>query len=340
MTPRSRYRGCLLAGAVGDALGAPVEFWSLARIREACGPEGVTGYLPLGGRRGLVTDDTQMTLFTAEGLVRAHERGRTKGIVHVPEMVHDAYLRWLQTQGERSAHPRFGRPARGGLIDVPAMHARRAPGNTCLSALRGAEMGRPDRPLNDSKGCGGVMRAAPVGLSWVEDPFRIGCEISALTHGHPSGWLTAGVLARLIRDLVDGAGLDGALDHAVAELRSWPGNDETLAAIEAARRLARTAAPVPETVERLGGGWVAEEALAIALFCALAHPDDLRAALRLAVTHSGDSDSTGALTGNLLGAHLGDSALPADWLAPLELRAEITALADTLHTTRFDPPPA
>ena len=75
ITVRDRYRGCLLGGAVGDALGAGIEFASLADIRRQYGPAGVTGYVPCYGRSGAITDDTQMTLFTAEGLIRARRHG-------------------------------------------------------------------------------------------------------------------------------------------------------------------------------------------------------------------------------------------------------------------------
>ena len=79
ITTHDRYRGCLLGGAVGDALGAGVEFMSLDEIRGRYGPAGVTGYVPCYGRSGAITDDTQMTLFTAEGLLRARQHGDGAG---------------------------------------------------------------------------------------------------------------------------------------------------------------------------------------------------------------------------------------------------------------------
>jgi ADP-ribosylglycohydrolase len=75
---------------------------------------------------------------------------------------------------------------------------------------------------------------------------------------------------------------------------------------------------------------VAEEALAISLYCAIAAPD-LESALLLAVNHGGDSDSTGAITGNLLGAIHGERAIPRRWLDALELREEIERMAEELH---------
>jgi ADP-ribosylglycohydrolase len=109
---RSRVRGCLLGGAIGDALGAGVEFESLEAIRTAHGTEGVTDYVTAYGRRGAITDDTQMTLFTVEGLIRAQVR-RDTGAWHPPTDVHRAYRRWSAnpTSGARTA---AGWPARSG----------------------------------------------------------------------------------------------------------------------------------------------------------------------------------------------------------------------------------
>jgi ADP-ribosylglycohydrolase len=328
----ARYRGCLLGGAVGDALGAPVEFLSLAEIRAQFGPGGIRDYAPAYGLVGAITDDTQMTLFTAEGLLRSHNRAIQKGITHTPTIVYHAYLRWLETQGENPHYP-FPEVRGGWLLGLAPLHQRRAPGNTCLAALRGTHPGTTGVPLNTSKGCGGVMRAAPVGLA-VRQPFaesfELGCETAALTHGHPSGFLAAGFLAATIAAVLAGQSLEGAIAAARALLIVQPGHEECLAAVDAAVQLAREAPATPATVARLGQGWVAEEALAIALFCALA-AEDFAAGVILAVNHSGDSDSTSAITGNLLGALLGEGVLPASWLDRLELRAEIGTLADDLY---------
>lgn len=320
-----RFTGCLLGGAVGDALGAPVEFMRLDSIRQRFGSAGIRDYAPAYGRLGAITDDTQMTLFTAEGLIQAHDRGRQRGIWHPPTMVYHAYLRWLETQDGQAPYP-TPEARQGSLLDIPALHERRGPGNTCLSALRSGRMGIIEQPINNSKGCGGVMRVAPAGLIRVEDHFWLGCELAAITHGHPSGYLAAGFLAGLVAAIVAGATLPEAISAIRATLQTYPGHEECLQAVDAARDLAHAALPTPESVERLGAGWVAEEALAIALFCALV-AGSFEEGVITAVNHSGDSDSTGAITGNILGAMLGKGAIPARWLEPLELRDEIEALA-------------
>jgi ADP-ribosylglycohydrolase len=341
---RERVRGCLLGGALGDALGAGVEFDSLAEIRRRFGATGATGLTPAYQRRGAITDDTQMTLFTVEGLIRACVRNHDRGIWNPTAVVWRAYHRWLATQGVEvcgglTPLSRLGREARldGWLIAERRLWAIRSPGNTCLSALASGEMGTLELRLNDSKGCGGVMRAAPAGMlpSSPGDAFRLGVEIAALTHSHPSGFLSAGALALMVHELLQGREMAATVEPALEELARWEGHEEVSRALAAARRLAGAGAPVSaEAVERLGAGWVGEEALAIAAFCALAcegeGPEGARRALLLAVNHSGDSDSTGAIAGNLVGARWGEQALPGEWLADLELRDVVERLADDL----------
>jgi ADP-ribosylglycohydrolase len=329
---RTAYRGCLLGGAVGDALGAPVEFADLADIRAVHGPEGVRDLVD-----GTITDDTQMTLFSAEALLRARHLADAHGTASLPEVAHGSYLRWLHTQGERTRGGRGGAQGLDGwLLGVRPLHARRAPGLTCLSALRSGRMGRPEAPLNDSKGCGGVMRVAPVGLAAGGEAFGAGCDLAAITHGHPSGWLAAGYLAETIRLMVAGRDLRAAAREALAPLRERRGHRETLEAVEDALALASGDPPSAEQVEQLGEGWVAEEALAIGLYCAVVARDFAHGVL-LAVNHGGDSDSTGAIAGHLLGLVHGEAGIPAPWLERLELREVIAQVADDLWTHFGEP---
>ena len=327
---RSRVQGCLLAGAVGDALGAPVEFLTLEEIRRRYGPHGITDLDEAYGRVGAITDDTQMTLFTLEGLLRARCHAERGHHVDPIETVHQAYVRWLFTQGERGAFRQPMDHLNGWLLGVGELHSVRAPGTTCLSALRDGIPGTVDRRINDSKGCGGVMRAAPAGLVDAPDPFELGADLAALTHGHPSGFLSAGALALMIHCLAHGTSVREAATNALERLRTDPEGHECAAALERAIRASTAGEPDPATVESLGGGWVGEEALAIAVYSALVAGDDLARGLRIAVNHGGDSDSTGAIAGNILGAALGLGAIPLSWLEVLELRDEIRTLARDL----------
>ncbi|MFC9691350.1 ADP-ribosylglycohydrolase family protein [Kribbella sp. NPDC056951] len=341
-TWRGRVRGSLLGGAIGDALGAPVEFESGRKILKKH-PQLLRTFVTgdAGWPPGTVTDDTQMTLFTIEGLIRAGVRSdRGLGLTLAP--VHHAYDRWLDTQ-QRSA-PSGERD--GWLQAEQWLYARRAPGNTCLGALRGARQGGPRitqygvQAVNSSKGCGGVMRVAPFGLmpakfstEWV---FDAAAEAAGYTHGHPTGKLASGALAAIIHQICGGAELDAALDTAAELLTRHEGHEETSTALAAARR-------GPVRLEELGGGWVAEEALAIGVYAALVYPgpEQVLDALALAVTHSGDSDSTGAICGNILGALHREAALPAELACAVEGRAVILQLADDFveEFSRTEPHP-
>ncbi|MDH6578404.1 ADP-ribosylglycohydrolase family protein [Kitasatospora sp. MAP5-34] len=328
-----RVRGALLGGSLGDALGWPIEFDQLEQIRQRFGPDGLTD-LRAAGRGGQVTDDTQMTLFTAEGLIR----GRADG-AQVPVAMHQAYQRWLLTQNQQGPEAVPPTPPNDGwLLRQPFLYASRAPGNACTSGIahhrtyrRPAPFGQ-DGPINpNSKGCGTVMRSAPFGLArlGVEWSFWLSAQCSQLTHGHPTGYLAAGAFSALIERVTAGVPLSQAVTETIEQVAAYPSSEETVEALRRAVRVAAEGVPSAEAVERVGLGWIAEECLAIAVYCALAGRSAAQA-LVLSVNHSGDSDSTGAVCGNLVGALYGEAALPAEWLAVVEGREVVTQVADDL----------
>lgn len=322
---REMTLGCMLGGAVGDALGAPVEFLDLKRIENVYGGSGVTDYVEFGDGTGGITDDTQMALFSAEGILRANVRANDKGICHGPSVVHGAYLRWLRTQGWKVPEntPDFI-PDSGWLVHEKALWKCRAPGRTCLDALAYGRWGEL-KARNDSKGCGTVMRTAPAGLFFNPVPaYEMGCDISTITHGHPTGITAGGALAMVISLLKNGRPLADAVEELIAFLEPKPEAVETVSAL----KRAKTATCVSE----LGQGWVAEEALAIGVYCALKHTWDFKNGVLEAVNIDGDSDSTGAIAGNLLGALNGVSGIPKEWLEKLREREIIETVANDLFT--------
>ena len=284
----SRAMGCLLGGAIGDAFGYEVEFDSLSAIRKRFGPAGIAEPVRHRGKL-VVSDDTQMTLFTLEGRLRARTAGCLADFADIDptlEHIRLAMLDWHLTQSAGASHARYT----GALGHSRVMQTRRAPGNTCMAACARGATGTPARPINDSKGCGGVMRVAPIGLMreyTVAQAFEVASRAAAQTHGHPEGYLPAGALAAIVRALVEGLPLASAVSVAVELLREQPRSAPTLKALLAAQ------AP-GASVQGLGEGWVGEEALAIGLHAALAG-EDFAGALRLAVNHDGDSDSTGSI---------------------------------------------
>ncbi len=321
-----RIKGCLLGGAVGDALGAAVEFQSWADIRREFGASGIRDFKPAFGVLGAITDDTQMMLFTAEGLMRAEVRGVARGICSVPSVIHHALMRWYLTQGGEAAME-VGRD--GWLIDQKSLWSRRAPGLTCLSALS-ASQHFGDQAVNNSKGCGGVMRVAP--HAFFDSAFELAADNAHLTHGHPTGYQAAGLCADILQRLSRfPSSLEQAVRDSLEAHGDKPGMEETVAILESVLMLCRDGVkPSPHAIEDLGGGWIAEEALAIGLWCALL-AESFEEGLVWAVNHSGDSDSTGLIAGNLLGIQRGVASIPERWLDKLELRDVIEKVAEDME---------
>ncbi|MFC4908042.1 ADP-ribosylglycohydrolase family protein [Actinomadura gamaensis] len=346
--PEDRVLGCLVGGAVGTALGMPVEGVSLEEIRRRHGPTGLTDYVDGRAPAGAIAGDAQLMLLTAQALVQSSVRARSRGIGGATlGLLQVAYLSWLRGQGETI--PDQGWPGGGWLLSDPAMTARRSPGRTLLAALHkaaerrkpGWPLGTVDEPINDSKGCGGVTRTAPCGFGTptAQAAFALGRDAAALTHGHPSGHLPGGVLAATVWGLLRGQPLPDALAVARGELAGQRGHEETARALDAATALAGQGEPTPEKVESLGAGWTGEEALAIGVYAALAAERWARTdgpggraalgglGLLVAVNHSGDSDSTALICGNLLGAAHGAEAFPRPWRDRLEVADAVARLA-------------
>ena len=360
MKKRDKYRGCLIGGAAGDALGYAVEFDIENEIFQNYGEGGITRYELFDGV-AQISDDTQMTLFTVNGLLLARDMGNEEDADTYVDCVARAYQDWLKTQSFYDHRDRANETCTW-LMDVPELYDRRAPGGTCLDALESGVTGTIEKPINNSKGCGGVMRVAPVGLlfegdavssgadtnrpegmatdggtgsSTCMDPDMIGARVAAITHGHELGYIPAATLTHIIRKIVhEDATIEDAVTSALdaAEIR-FEGAGALPAYLKLMKKavcLAREDVKDLDAIHELGEGWVGEEALAIAVYCALRYPDDIDRALIAAVNHSGDSDSTGAIAGNIVGASVGLEGIPDKYKRDLELFDVIIRMADEL----------
>lgn len=340
---QDRIRGSLLGGAIGDALGYPVEFiYSYGGILSRYGERGITRldtkqYSSEGeqNNKAVVSDDTQMTLFTANGLLNAPKLG-----IEPKYAICRAYLEWLETQsGNRKGK------AECWIRDLPELNQRRAPGTTCISALQ--EIRRGIEPINNSKGCGGVMRVAPVALYAVcgnrmsiTDADRLAGDAAEITHQHPLGFISAALMVHVIYRLAQDehptrSVLKNYITEGVEVMRELYGshyNDvERMAELsERAIFLSSNADSDLENIKCLGEGWVGEEALAIGLYCTLKYLDNFEEAMIASVNHGGDSDSTGAVTGNILGAAIGYEAIPKFYKEDVELHDVLLHMADDL----------
>lgn len=350
----NKFRGCLIGGAVGDALGYPVEFMNEHEIFNVYGKNGITEYTLTYGK-AVVSDDTQMTMFTANGLIYGMtQQNIGKAFGDVSDYVYSAYKEWLATQPLKtfgdvySAYKEWlatqslkDGQYKSWIMDVPELHVRRAPGNTCVSALQSGKKGNLDKPINHSKGCGGIMRIAPIGLYFKDSPNECAicaAECSAITHGHELGYIPSALLSYLIYQLTY---CDTTIYKAAFELPvlcdkifgDCEHAQELNNLISKAIHLAGSDTDDLTAIHELGEGWVAEETLAIALYCAIKYSDDFEKAVTTAVNHNGDSDSTGAVTGNIMGAYLGIDSIPEKFLKNLEMYDTLIELADDLYTS-------
>lgn len=347
-----QIRGSLIGGAIGDALGYAVEFESESDIFGTYGPDGITEYELTDGK-AVISDDTQMTLFTANGILVGETRLCLRGIGGRPSgYVPNAYQDWLKTQFSDiksvNQHERYTRE--GGyswLLNVPELYAWRAPGNTCLSALRKrAQKGDPGdfikNPVNESKGCGGVMRIAPLALKYnyftqQEYLDMEAAQLAAITHGHSLGYMPAAVICHIISRILR-VYPEKSLKEIVLEARDAAkklfAGDPYLPIltdiIDRAVSYSENDKSDLENIHALGEGWVAEETMAIAIYCSLKYPNDFSKAVIVSVNHKGDSDSTGAVTGNIVGALVGYDAIEEKWKRNLELHDVILEVADDL----------
>ena len=294
--------GVILGLAVGDALGAPTEFLSLDRIKARYGPEGIQD-LP---EPALFTDDTQMAVAIAEALAQTGDRD----LETIMEAVKHHFIQWAHSPENN-----------------------RAPGRTCLEGIARMEAGMPwsESGIARSKGCGSAMRSAPIGYLYQHDPEKLRQVAHATgicTHGHPAADAACIGAAYLVKL---------ALDHT-------PPNDmipRLLAFTQGiSREFDKAIEKVPEcldgqdeeaALEHLGQGWIGEEAVALALYCFLRHPDDYQKTVLRGANTNGDSDSIACIAGAISGAWLGVEAIPEAWAVRIEKADLLEKLAERLR---------
>lgn len=367
-------RGSLMAGAAGDALGYPVEFMSRNAILARYGDKGITEFKLDSDGKALVSDDTQMTLFTANGMLMGLTRGYMRGIGGDPKnYVGGAYIDWYYTQTVNKVSERDDFHYTW-LRDLPELAYRRAPGITCLNACESLLAHRDVE--NNSKGCGGIMRVAPMGL--LDASFKesggsgfyyktvylaeAGAHIARVTHLHPLGYLPAALMTLLLSRIVPltpdevKESIIDIINDGLDVMMNMYGNDyakykEYLRALTLkAVNLAHSNISDIQAIMQLGEGWTAEEAWVISLYCVIRHIDNMKEAIIAAVNHDGDSDSTGSITGNIMGAIYGYEAIKRERLFcpygkkfedTIELHNIILAIADDLYTgciiSEYDP---
>ncbi|MCM1139028.1 MAG: ADP-ribosylglycohydrolase family protein [Muribaculum sp.] len=337
---QDKCRGSLVGGAVGDALGYEVEFMSLASIIKRFGEKGITRYVTHNGIAEF-SDDTQMTLFTAEGLMNGIIDTKAGKPDEILPYIEKAYLAWYKTQTEQ---PSFIDGS--WLSNINTLWSRRAPGNTCMGALENISLRNEFK--NNSKGCGGVMRVAPIGIFNAAHPHIYKYEDTAhlagwaaeITHHNIASTFASALMATTVENCIQDEKVDRTIfgwivDGGLSLMNQYfPGHEDELrefiTLMKRAMELGKSEVPERDAIRELGEGWVGDEALAIAVFSVMRYVDNFEDCIVCAVNHDGDSDSTGAIAGNIIGAILGYSAIPKHYIENLEIEPVLVSITDDL----------
>jgi ADP-ribosylglycohydrolase len=319
-----KYKAVLWGLAIGDALGAPTEFKSVATIRAKFGPDGITDMSQCDGK---FTDDTQMTVALAEGLLDcAHQAGpseRSELMKDVSEV-----MPWI---ARRFTEWAFG------------PKNNRAPGTTCMAGCRALRDGKPwtKSGVMSSKGCGSAMRSSPVGLVY-SDPDQleaIARASSVITHGHPAAVDAAHAAAFAVRALLEGTNpmiLMGTIFDVCARDENFCSLLSSVLPLVGATDRGEITPEEVQTHDHLGESWVGDEAVASALYCfllAFKRGEGYVETVRYGANTCGDSDSIAAIAGSFAGAFwgIGGRGIPKVWIDQVEDTEELELLAQRLY---------
>ena len=332
------FRGALLGMAVGDAMGNTVDGKTLTEICEDYGPNGLLGYDLVNGYAD-VTSYTQVAAFCANGLLLGLTRGQMQGkMAPLVRYVNLALREWSRSQHYSAPERNFC-----WLSNQPELKRRHCMDTRMLDALNRPTQGSMEEPTNRSSHPGGLTEAVAVVLAVLQlnleqsEIDRLAAESVALTHGDPEAFLTAATLAhglslvlrspeltetQVITQTMDAVQLQFGREYAqtthlweLLGLAQTLADSDTISPMEAMEQLRCVSAP---------------EVLAGALYACLTCHGDFDTAIITAVNHSGRSAAVGAVTGALLGAKLGESALPEFYLECLEPTQTLRELADDL----------
>lgn len=377
MSDIDKIKACFLLGACGDALGAPVEMMrDQKEIFKRFGPGGVREIVEyqnpfepeINYPAGRLTDDTTMAMTTAAAVLLAAKRKDFRQALK--DYAWQAYLNWgryqdnaLEISEKIDLDLAWPRRAQEFWFACGA-------GRGTIAALRQPLPGAIDRPLNYSEvvrdtevigpndGCGGMMRIAPVAFASKLDShgiFEAACENAALTHGHQEAFVAAGVIALFVHFAARDYRLSSVLEETLRVLHDYEQNSlyeqGVEACVNAICQAWHKAMIYPDDVEAIDvlpaelGFKSAFKAIPVlaqatyAISCATPSmsKESIKDLMSIAVSHSGDSDSVGAIVGQVLGARYGLAVLPDSWIEILTQRDAIEEMAEALFRAYYSP---
>ncbi|MBE6881279.1 MAG: ADP-ribosylglycohydrolase family protein [Ruminococcaceae bacterium] len=340
---KERFAGCLLGAALGDALGYNVKGMSVEEIKKAYGKKGLIKFKAQKNQKTVkISDETQLMLFTAHGLLWADAVSKVKDNIDYTRYVFFSYQQWLATQTGKTSCNEYdkllddnltGFPCT--LLDIEELGKKRSPTKqliNTLSSIQNLSYGKMSKPINGNGLFDCLPRVLPAGLYFYADAeraFHIGAEIAATTHGNPDGYLSAGAFAAMIAYICKGLTIEKAALEAMKLLKEYDGFENCFALIDKALSLCEGDGSPADDIKELGNGSDAMSALAIGLYCAMVHYD-YQNTVFLAANLDGNSDAIAFIAGALKGAYRGYHFLPQGWLKKLQLKDVIKSYASRL----------
>ncbi len=292
----SRFQGCLVGVAVGDALGMPVEGWTKEQIRYRYGTlrDMVDGLRPAGS----VTDDTMQTLHLAESLIEVDHFD--------PDDFARRLLQWYRSDP-------FG----------IGIHTEQVLGlmDRGLSWREATEqVERRNAPL--TAGNGSLMRCAPIALRYYRDiGALLDCshQASSVTHPNPLARAACAFFNALLSRVLRGFEKEQALAFATEVMRHAP--HELLERVHGFQ---------DKDADEVGTSGFVLDTLECALWAWWRH-NNFEDALIAVVNLGGDTDTNGAVTGALMGAQCGLDAIPLRWRQKVSVVDKCLILATRLY---------
>lgn len=297
--------GYLFGTACADALGRPVEHLTLEKIKEKYGEQGILELPP----ESPWTDDTQLMLVLARGLLRGAE-------LKLPELmdrIAEELVLWLEEP------------------DLGAGATTKGAALSLKDGIHWSESG-----LN-SKTCGSLMRVGILGFIFRNDPEKLikAASLSGrITHSHPAADAASVAGAYAVKLALDGVHPEEMFLPLLSVTEGI--SDEFTEAFKHSYELAHSNLSDENALKKLGQGWYADETFALAYFCILRYPDNYKKAVQTAVNITGDSDSVASVAGGILGARLGVEAIPISWIEALNGKEILEEMVVPLFEKYFE----
>jgi ADP-ribosylglycohydrolase len=296
--------GYLFGTACGDALGRPVEHLTHEQIKQKYGEKGILE-IPSNSPW---TDDTQLMLVLARGLLRGAE-------LEIPELmdkIAEELVLWLD-------EPDLGAGAttRGAALNLK-------------DGIHWSESGI------SSKTCGSLMRAGILGFIYQNDPIKlvkVALISGRITHSNPVAEAASIAGAYAVKLALDGVEPEEMFEPLLKVTQGI--SQEFTHALESSYNTAYSGIGDEDGLKKLGQGWYADETFALAYFCVLRYPNDYKKAVQTAVNITGDSDSVASVAGGILGARLGINAVPISWIETLKEKEKLEGMVGPLLEKYF-----